>query len=129
MGPAGEKARFGGRGPIFGAEDARDVEFLRAEEFPEAVAGLVFADGGNGDDLGTEGGEIAGGVGSTARGDLGFTMFEDEDGGFAGNAGDIADLERVRNEIAQHDDGFGRETFHVVGEGEQVDRGGGALGQ
>ena len=48
VGPSGEEAGFGGRGPALGGEDAGDVDFFGAEEFAQAMAGFVLADGGDG---------------------------------------------------------------------------------
>jgi len=130
MGPAGEEAGFRGGGPVFGAEDAGDVKLLRAEEIAEVVAGFVFAYCSNGNDFGPKGGEVVGGVGAAAGNDSRFVMLEDEDRSFAGDTGDISNLEGIGDEIAEDDDGFGGEAFDIVGEGEEVDRGGGgALGQ
>ena len=120
VGPAGEEAGFGGSGPAFDANDAGEVNIFLAKEFEQAVAGFVFADGGDGDDFGTEGGEIVGGVGAAAGNDLGFAMLEDEDGGFAGDAGDVAELEGVGDEIAENDNGFRGEALDDFGEREEV---------
>jgi len=120
VGPAGEEAGFGGSGPGFDAVDTGDVDFFGAEEFEEAVAGLVIADGGDGNYFGAEGGEIVGGVGATAGNDLGFAVLENEDGGFAGNAGDVAELEGVGYEIAEDNDGFGGEEIDDFGKGDEI---------
>jgi len=120
VGPAGEEAGLGGSGPGFNAVDARDVDFFGAEEFEEAVAGLVFADGGDGNYFCAESGEIVGGVGATAGHDLGFAVLEDENGGFAGDAGDVAELESIGDEIAEDDDGFGGEALDDFGEGDEI---------
>ena len=56
-------------------------------------------------------------------------MLEDQDRGFAGDAGDVAELEGVGDEIAEDHDGFGGEALHVFSEGQQVYGGrGGAFG-
>ena len=120
VGPAGEEAGFSGSGPAFDAKDSGEVDFFVAEKFEQAVAGFVFADGGDGGNFGAEGGEIIGGVGAAAGDDLGFAMLENEDGGFAGDAGDVAELEGVRDEIAEDDDGFGGEALDDFGEGDEV---------
>ena len=120
VGPSGEEAGLGGRGPAFGGEDAGNVDFFRAEKFAQAVAGLVLADGGDGNYLGSERGEIVGGIGAAAGYDLGFAMLEDQDRGFTGDAGDVAELKGVGDEIPEDDDGFGGETLDVFGEGKQV---------
>jgi hypothetical protein len=100
VGPAGEEAGFGGSSPALCAEDAGDIHFFLAEESEEAVARFIFADGGDGNYFSAEGGEIVGGVCATAGDDMCFTVLEDEDGGFAGDAGDVADLESIGYEIA-----------------------------
>ena len=77
VGPAGEEARFGGSGPAFGANDTGSIDMAFTEGVDEASAGVIVADGGDGDDLGTQGGEIVGSIGATARNDLCFAMAED----------------------------------------------------
>jgi hypothetical protein len=120
VGPAGEEAGFSGSGPAFDAKDAGEIDIFLAKEFEQAVAGFVFADGRDGEHFGAEGGEIVGGVGAAAGDDLGFTMLEDEDGGFAGDAGDVAELEGVGNEIAEDDDGFRGEALDDFGESDEI---------
>lgn len=126
VGPAGEESGFGRSGPAIDAENAGDVDLLVAEKFEETVAGFVFADGGDGNDLGAEGGEIVGGVGAAAGDDLGFTMLENEDGGFAGDTSDVAELKCVGDEIAEDDDGFGGEALDDFGERQEVHGGSGS---
>jgi len=118
VGPACEEAGLGGSGPRFEAVDAGDVDFFVAEEFEEAVAGLIFTDGGDGKDFGAEGREIVGGIGTATGHDLRFAVLEDEDGGFAGDAGDVAELKGVGYEIAEDDDSFGGEALDDFGEGD-----------
>jgi hypothetical protein len=120
VGPAGEEAGFSRGGPALDAKDAGEVDFFLAEKFEQAVAGFVFADGGDGNYFGAESGEIVGGVGAAAWNDLGFAMLEDEDGGFAGNAGDVAELEGVGDEIAEDDDGFGGEALDDFSESDEI---------
>jgi len=120
VGPAGEEAGLGRGGPAFGAEDARDIYFFLTEKLEQAVTGFILADGGDGNYFGAESSEIVGGVGATAGDDLRFAVLEDEDGGFAGDASDVAELEGVGNEIAEDDDGFGGETLDVFGEGDEI---------
>jgi len=126
VGPSGEEAGFGRSGPAIDAENAGDVDFFVAEELEEAFAGFVFADGGDGNDFGAEGGEIVGGVGAAAGDDLGFAMLENENGGFAGDASDVAELESVGDEIAEDDDGFGGEALDDFGESQEVHGGSGS---
>jgi len=83
VGPASEETRFSGSGPAFGTNDAGRVDVAFTESVDEADAGVIVADGGDGDDLGAEGGEIVGGVGTTSGNDLCFAMTEDQDGSFA----------------------------------------------
>ena len=127
--PSGEEAGFGRGGPAPGAKDAGDVHSLRAEEFAEAISGQVITDGGDGNDFGSKGGEIVGRVGAASGNDLSFTMLEDQNGSFAGDPGDVAELEGVGDEIAQDNDAFGGEALDVFREGEEVDGGGGGLGR
>ena len=120
VGPAGEEAGFRRGCPAFDTDDAGDIHFFLAEEFEEAVAGLIFADGGDGNHLGAESSEIICGVGAAARDDLGFAMLKDEDWGFAGDAGDVAELEGVGNEIAEDDDSFCGEALDIIGERDEI---------
>ena len=120
VGPASEEAGFGGSGPAFDTEDAGDIHFFCAEEFEEAVTGFIFANGGDGKDFCAERDEIVGGVGAAAGDNLRFAVLEDEDGGFAGDAGDVAELEGVGNEIAENDDGFGGEALNDFGERDEI---------
>ena len=83
VGPASEETRFRGSGPTFGANDAGSVDVAFTESVDETSAGGINADGSDGDDLGAKGGEIVGGIGATARNDLGLAMAEDQDGSFA----------------------------------------------
>ena len=120
VGPTGEEAGLRWGGPALDAEYAGDVDFFLAEEFEQAVAGLIFADGGDGNHLGAQSGEIIGGIGAAAGDDLGFAVLEDEDGSFAGDASDVAELESVGDEIAEDGDGLGGKALDVFGEGNQI---------
>ena len=44
-------------------------------------------------------------------------MAKDQDGGFAGDAGDFAELEVVGDEISEKNNGLGRKLLDVFGEG------------
>ena len=78
--PASKEARFSGSSPALGTNDAGGVDVAVAESVDETIAGIIVADGGDGDDLGTERGEIVGGIGAAAGNDLRFTMAEDQNG-------------------------------------------------
>ena len=48
------------------------------------------------------------------------TVFEDEDGSFAGDAGDVAILKSVGDEIAENDDSFRGEALDDFGESDEI---------
>src|SRR5215471_8504664 len=83
VGPASEETRLSGSGPAFGTNDAGRVDVAFTESVDELDAGVIVADGGDGDDLGAEGGEIVGGVGATSGNELCFAMAKDQDGSFS----------------------------------------------
>ena len=67
-----------------------------------------------------KGGKIIGGVGAAAGENAGFAMAKDQDGSFAGDAGDVAVLERIGDEIAEDHDAFACEALDEFGESEQI---------
>ena len=121
--PAGEVARFGGGGPIAGAEDAGDVDPLAAEELEEFAAAFVVADDAYRQDARAEFCEIVHGVGCAAGIAFAFAMAEDQDGGFARDAGDFAGDEFVEDEVAYYADGLAGEGGDEVEEAGEVDGG------
>ncbi len=123
--PAGKETRFCGGSPVFYADDAGSIDLVFTESVDQAIASVIVAHGCDGDDLGAEGCEIVCGVGTTAGNDLGFTMAEDQDGGFAGDAGDIAILKYVGDKIAENKNGSGGKALDNVSKREQVDGRGG----
>ena len=127
VGPAGEEAGLGGGGPISRVNDLGSGNFLLTEDVDEVIAGVIAADSSDGDDLGAEGSEIAGGIGAAAGYDLRFAVAEDEDGSFARDAGDVTVLEGVGDKIAEDENSFGGKAIDDVGEGEDVDGGRGGI--
>jgi hypothetical protein len=121
MGPAGEKAAFGRRGPAFDTENSGNIDSLAAEMSDQRVSRGVIADCRNGQDASTERGEIVCGVGAATRNNLSFAMFEDQDRCFARDTGDFAVLKLVGHEIAQKNNRFRMELLDALAEGEQID--------
>ena len=107
--PAGEVTRFGGGGPIVGAQNAGDVDPLAAEEIEEFAAAFVVADYADWQDARAQFREVVHGVGCAAGVTLALAMAEDQDGGFAGDARDFAGDEFVEDEVADYADGLAGE--------------------
>jgi hypothetical protein len=67
--------------------------------------------------------EIVSRVGAASWNSLRFAMFEDEDGGFAGDARDFAVLEFVGDKIPKQDNRFRCELLNAFSKGEEVNGG------
>jgi hypothetical protein len=87
----------------------------------QRISRSVIANSADRQDSRAEGGEIIGCVGSAARQNLSFAMFEDQDRRLARDARDFAILEFIGDEITEENDRFGGELFDALAEGEKVD--------
>jgi hypothetical protein len=119
--PSSEKTPFRWRPPALYAKDAGNVDTLASEMSNQRVASGVIADSCYGQDARAERSEIVGGVGTAAWNNLSFAMFEDQDGGFAGDTGDFAELKFIGNEIAEENNSFRGELLDAFAKGEKVD--------
>ncbi len=119
--PAREKARLRRSGPTLDAENAGDVDAFASEVGDQRVACGVVSDGGDRKHARAEGGEIVGGVCAAAGNETRFAVAKDQDGRFAGDAGDFAELKFVGDEIAEERNRLGRELLDVLRQSEKVD--------
>jgi hypothetical protein len=119
--PAGKEAGFGRSRPAFYTEEAGEIDAFAAEIVDQRVARGIVADGADGEHPRAEGGKIVGSIGATAGNELRFAMAKNQDGRFARDARNFAELEFVGNKIAEENDGFRREFIDVVGEGHEID--------
>ena len=82
-------------------ENAADGNVLLAERLDEQTSGFVVADRADGKNVDAEIGEVADGVGAAAGDELSLAVFEDENGSFAGDAGDFSEDEFISDQIAE----------------------------
>ncbi len=104
--PAGEEARFGRSGPAFDDFDAGKVDFASFEIFEEHAARFIVANRANGKRFGAERGDVVDGIGAAAGKAGSFAMAENQDGGFARDAGNFAGDEFVEDEVGENGNFF-----------------------
>src|SRR5581483_683916 len=101
---AGEDSRFGHCGVSLVFQDAGDRDVLMAECLDQKLAWLIGTDDAYGQHVYSQVGEVIDGIGSAARNNSSVAMFENEDRGFAGNAGDFSKNKFVCDQVTQHGD-------------------------
>jgi hypothetical protein len=87
----------------------------------QRISRSVIAHGADRQDSRAERRKVVGSVGSAARHNLSFAMFEDQNRRFARDARNFAILEFIGDEITEEHDRFRAELFDALAEGEKVD--------
>ena len=80
----------------------------------QGIAIGIVANDGDRHDLGTQVGNVVGGVGSATRHELRFTMTKNEYGSFSRDAGYFTEFENVGDEVTQDDDGLRRKLLDIL---------------
>ena len=114
--PARQEARFRGSGPALHADNAEDVNFLLPEGGDKAIARCVISNGGDRRNFCAKCRKVVRRVSAATRHNLRLAMLQDQHGGFAGDARDVAELKRVRHKIAENDHLLPCEALHDVRE-------------
>src|SRR5215472_2037527 len=127
MSPTGKKPALGRGYPPFGAEDSAGIHAFLAEILEEGIAHRIIPDNGNRQHLCAKGCKIVGGVGPSSRNHLRLAMLQDQNRGFARDAGDVAVTKFVGHEITQENNRLSGEFLHTLGKVAKVHRCGGCL--
>ena len=85
------------------------------------IARSVIAYDGDGQDARAKRGKVVGGICSTARNELRFAMFENQDWSFARDARNLSVLKFIGNEIPEENDGFGRKLLDAFSKSGEID--------